>query len=241
MLKLPSAAFVALRAVAIVAVMFATGASARTARDMSDNFDDNSINDSLWRVRTIGGVSLRENNQRLEFRTSGPIGDASGALLEMRKKGVNWQRNFSVSIDYVVDIPEPRRDQFAAVTIALAFTEPNPIGSGVAIGVARADDGYWLAWFIVSDSQIVDFSRKRLSGPAGTLRVSWKQSRDRMTITADGEKLRVRNLYRDYGDEYGEVPVILRIGAGAEGADIDFSASDVNIDDFEFSGHTRRR
>src|SRR5262245_48131189 len=64
------------------------------------HFSDNSINTNFWTIRSLGGVSMAETNEHLEFSAAGSTGSLSFAGLEVKNWGARWRYDFEVDLDY---------------------------------------------------------------------------------------------------------------------------------------------
>lgn len=116
----------------------------------SDNFDDNSLDSSIWLGNYVygdGSGTILEQNQRLEVSlTSGAtIYDATGAWLGQ----VNIQDNFSVSVKITSFTVNNTSNSFAKAYLILANNSVtyDYFNYGYAVGIWEDDTGLFLDYY----------------------------------------------------------------------------------------------
>jgi hypothetical protein len=146
---------------------------------VSDNFNNNSVNQNLWEIASFGGKNVAEVNQRLQFSANGATGLLSFAGLLVEPWGANWRRDFEIEFDYKLNLANVagNRAVFLGVGLALEGDWPTSF-TGLGAGLLRNNDGLFLGWFKFENGVQVDFDGIPIAQVSGQVNVEWDRSDD---------------------------------------------------------------
>lgn len=212
------------------------------ATTVQDNFNNNTLDTTLWKLRKTGGVTAKEQNGRLEVFTNGPTGLLSGAGLEVKLWGANWAKDFTLSIDYNLTISAPSGNRSAGLGFALGFAGSNQNNfTGLIVGIERDRTAIRVGWALIQNGVPINGGEKVITQTSGNLKLTWDKSEDKLTIRGGGKTIRVNNLWANYGAQYGNRPLVIGIGGGTVGGNMNISGSKARLDNFKFVGTKRNR
>lgn len=224
------------------ALLSARLASAAQAAGVADNFNDNLINPNLWKKIAYGGMNVREAHGRLEMLANGYTGSLSYAGLVSKTWGIDWRSNFSLSVNYKLQIAPPVGWRNASIGFGISFASGfNPNYSGITMGIERDKWGFWLVCYIYDRGTIVKQLWSRIYAYSGVLTVHWNRAADRLTISSQNKSIALTGLWRAYGAANGSKPLVLSMGAVTEAGNMLFGWNTTTLDNFVFHGIRRIR
>lgn len=207
-----------------------------------DHFTNNSINQGLWDIHTLGGVSVMETNERLQFSANGTTGALSYAGLEVENWGARWRYDFEIELDYKLNLGNVTGNRQVNVGIGLTLTGQYPQNfTGFAAGVVRDDVGLILGIARYSNGNMVVADTIGISATTGKITVEYDRSDDRLTARVGNKQVHLNGIWAQFGAAFGNQPMIIAIGATTTGGDITFPGTRVYVDEFQFEGVKKAR
>jgi hypothetical protein len=195
----------------LVVTLTVLAALAPTPVHRSDNFDNNSLA-NFWTEGHFGNLRLREKNQRLEFRTVGPISlDAAGVAYT--PYGINWKQDFHIEWDYRLNLTgnlTPVRWMMGTVLL-LTGAWPESV-TGVVCGLLREGNFLYIGILTFEDGALIDIDGVIVTQTSGRVEIDWDKSADRLTVSRGGQSTHVDGLFAMWGAEFGNSPMAMTQG-----------------------------
>jgi hypothetical protein len=207
-----------------------------------DHFTNNSINQNLWDVHTLGGVSIAETNERLQFSANGSTGTLSYAGLEVQNWGAKWRYDFEIEIDYRLNLGNVTGNRQANVGIGLALTGQYPQNfTGFAAGVVRDDVGLLLGIGRYANGNLVAADTVAITATSGQITLEYDRSDDRLTARVGNKQVHLDGIWAQFGGAFGNQAMVVAIGSTTTGGNMTFPGTRVYIDEFQFEGVKKTR
>jgi hypothetical protein len=207
-----------------------------------DHFTNNSINQGLWDVHTLGGVAIVETNQRLQFSANGSTGALSYAGLEVENWGARWSNDFEIELDYKLNLGNVTGNRQVNIGIGLALTGQYPQNfTGFAAGVVRDDVGLLLGIGRYSNGNLVSADTVAITAATGKITLEYDRSDDRLEARVGNREVHLNGIWAQFGAAFGNQPMVIAIGSTTSGGNITFPGTRVYADEFQFQGVKRAR
>jgi hypothetical protein len=207
-----------------------------------DRFTNNSINENLWDVHTLGGLSVVETNQRLQFSANGSTGALSYAGLEVERWGAKWRYDFEIELDYKLNLGNVTGNRQVNVGIGLALMGQYPQNfTGFAAGVVRDDVGLLLGIGRFSNGNLVSDDTVSITAATGKITLEYDRSDDRLTARVGNREVHLNGIWAQFGAALGNQPMVIAIGSTTSGGNIAFPGTRVYADEFQFEGVKKAR
>lgn len=208
-----------------------------------DNFNNNSVNATLWKMRQFGQLTLQETNGRLEFAAPAGPGD-SYAGLEVKPWGIDWRRGFEVAIDYRFKVNNVvgSREALVGVGLVLGGTYPQTM-TGYEASIARDDTGLYLWIARYNHGAFMEGNSVPITQTEGVLFVEYFRDDDELTVDTGpgGGFVSMTGAWDHYGATKGNTPMVIGIGCSTYGGNKAITATRAQIDDFYFWGVKKSR
>jgi len=207
-----------------------------------DRFTDGLINQNLWDIHQVGGVSVSESNHRLQFAANGNTGLFSYAGLEVEAWGAKWRYDFEIEVDFKLNLANVTGNKEVLLGIGLALTGQYPENiTGFAAGIFRDDVGLKLAIGRYSNGVVTASDITPVSVTQGQINLEWDRSDDRLTARIGSQEVHLTGAWAQFGTTMGNQPMIIAIGCTTTDGNITFPGTRVYLDEFKFEGVKKAR
>ncbi len=214
-------------------VMLVLAGLAPTPLHRSDNFNNNAFA-AYWWPGSYFNMTVAETNQRLEFSRLGLTGSLSGSGVVFNPFGINWKKDFHIQWSYRFNLTNVAAGRKMFMGTALVFAGSFPATmTGVGCGLLRDGSQTYVGWMKFDNGALVDFDGQIITQVTGTIEVDWNKAADRLSIKrSGGPPTNLDGFYAEFGTQYGALPIAINLGAFTANGSINFTGSNVYMDNW---------